>query len=134
MNLLFYKVIEDEHGNYYSFGSFLAAGEFPNFKGLVVKISGTGNIIWQKIYPFAGYGICFYNVLPLNNDRFLLVGNSIDPINFFNNQEESYIYTAVMDTSGRILNTNFKNKSYRNSIVECCCPDSTLGVVVITDL
>lgn len=31
------KVLEDSQGNFYVFGAFLPLGEFPNFKGLVIK-------------------------------------------------------------------------------------------------
>ena len=121
------KVLEDSQGNFYVFGAFLPLGEFPNFKGLVIKISSSGELLWHKIYPFAHYGISFGNAFALANDQFLLVGNTADPVNFFNREKVSYIYTMVMDSSGNILKTNIKNKSFGNSIDGCILlSDSTL--------
>ncbi|MBK7232653.1 MAG: T9SS type A sorting domain-containing protein [Saprospiraceae bacterium] len=121
------KVMEDSQGNFYAFGGFLTSGEFPNWKGLVIKMSPSGKLLWHKIYPIAGYGVSFYSVLSLANDQFLLVGHSADPINFFNDRAESYIYSIVMDTSGTILKSNFKNKSFSNSLSDCVLKmDSTL--------
>ena len=124
---LVYKILEDSQGNFYTFGGFLRLGEFPNFKGLVIKVSSSGELLWRKIYPFAGYGINFGNAFKLANDQFLLVGSTADPVNFFNREKVSYIYTMVMDSSGNILKTNIKNKSYSNNIDGCILlSDSTL--------
>jgi hypothetical protein len=93
----------------------------------VIKISSSGKLLWHKIYPITGYGVSFSCVLSLANDQFLLVGSTADPVNFFNREKVSYIYTMVMDSSGNILKTNIKNKSFGNFIDGCILlSDSTL--------